>query len=57
VGKARRNQQRLTKLLMGKAMSATGGNAHPERLQEALKDALDEMVESTTTTTTNDRNE
>jgi aspartyl/glutamyl-tRNA(Asn/Gln) amidotransferase B subunit len=54
-GKARRNQQRLVKLFMGKAMSASGGNAHPERLQEALQDALEEMVESTTTTI--DRNE
>jgi aspartyl-tRNA(Asn)/glutamyl-tRNA(Gln) amidotransferase subunit B len=43
-GKARRNQQRLLKLFMGKAMSASRGNAHPERLQEALQDALEEMV-------------
>jgi aspartyl-tRNA(Asn)/glutamyl-tRNA(Gln) amidotransferase subunit B len=42
--KARRNQQRLLKLFMGKAMSASRGSAHPERLQEALQDALEEMV-------------
>jgi aspartyl-tRNA(Asn)/glutamyl-tRNA(Gln) amidotransferase subunit B len=44
VGKARRNQQRLVKLFMGKAMSASHGNAHPERLQDALQVALEEMV-------------
>jgi aspartyl-tRNA(Asn)/glutamyl-tRNA(Gln) amidotransferase subunit B len=37
-----KNRQRLTKLFMGKAMAASGGNAHPERLQEVLRDVLDE---------------
>jgi aspartyl-tRNA(Asn)/glutamyl-tRNA(Gln) amidotransferase subunit B len=38
----KKNRQKLIKLLMGKAMAASGGNAHPERLQEALREVLEE---------------
>lgn len=36
--------QKITKVLMGKAMGKSKGNAHPERLNEALLDVLEEVV-------------
>jgi len=39
-----RSATKLRKLFTGKAMSASEGNAHPERLQEALQQVLDEIA-------------
>ena len=35
--------RKITKFLLGKAMAASRGNAHPERLNEILQDILDEI--------------
>jgi aspartyl-tRNA(Asn)/glutamyl-tRNA(Gln) amidotransferase subunit B len=35
--------QKIKKFLLGKAMAATGGNAHPERLNEILMEVLEEI--------------
>uniref|UniRef100_A0A7S4AF83 Glutamyl-tRNA(Gln) amidotransferase subunit B, mitochondrial n=1 Tax=Pseudo-nitzschia australis TaxID=44445 RepID=A0A7S4AF83_9STRA len=35
---------KITKFLLGKAMGASGGNAHPERLNEVLAEILQEMA-------------
>jgi len=35
---------KITKFLLGKAMGASRGNAHPERLNEVLKEILDEVA-------------
>lgn len=36
--------RKITKLLIGKAMAASRANAHPERLNEVLRDVLDEVA-------------
>ncbi len=36
--------QKMNKLFTGKAMSLSNGNAHPERLQDALSDVLDDVA-------------
>jgi Asp-tRNA(Asn)/Glu-tRNA(Gln) amidotransferase B subunit len=35
--------KKITKFLLGKAMGTSRGNAHPERLQEALVEILEEI--------------
>jgi aspartyl-tRNA(Asn)/glutamyl-tRNA(Gln) amidotransferase subunit B len=36
--------RKITKLFIGKAMAASRANAHPERLNEVLRDVLDEVA-------------
>ena len=36
--------RKITKLFIGKAMAASQANAHPERLNEVLRDVLDEVA-------------
>ena len=37
--------RKITKFLLGKAMAKSGGNAHPERLNEVLMDILENEVD------------
>ena len=39
-----REISKITKFFIGKVMSASKGNAHPELLQDALEDVLNEIA-------------
>jgi len=41
---------KMLKLFTGKAMAASKGNAHPERLQETLSEVLEELAVSSQST-------